>query len=163
MVVGNIPTRVRPFWEKFCTASATSPSETSYEVFYFGDTESVANELAKLVLEGIKRATASLLWRYEFENQPLPEAGNLSVMTNWDGIPLCVIQTMKVEILPFEAVPAEFARIEGEGDKTLEYWRDVHWRFFASECAQIGKTASPEMPVVCEQFSVVYQPGGNAA
>lgn len=161
MVVGNINARVRPFWDEFCAASATNPSEVFYEVFYFGDSESAANELARLVLAGTKRATASLAWRYEFENLPLPEVGNLSVMTNWDGIPLCVIQTTRVEILPFNAVPPEFARVEGEGDKTLEYWRDVHWRFFTSECVQIGKSPSPEMPVVCEQFSVVYQPDGN--
>lgn len=49
-----------------------------------------------------------------------------------------------------------FAAIEGEGDGSLSYWRDAHWRYFGRECHRIGKELSLQMLVVCEQFKVVY-------
>lgn len=154
---------IREFWNRFCASVPEDPSERFYEVLHFADTESVADELAALVLAGIKRGTASLRWMYEHEMQPLPTVGGLSVVTLWSGEPACVIETRNVEIVPFEEVTPEFARLEGEGDKSLEYWREVHWKFFASECAQIGKIPSPDMEVVCEQFDVVYGADWNAA
>lgn len=153
----------RGFWNRFCASVPENPSGRFYEVLHFADTESVADELADLVLAGTKRATASLLWMYEHEKQSLPTIGGLSIVTLWSGEPSCVIETRNVEIVPFEAVTQEFARAEGEGDKSLEYWREVHWKFFALECAQIGKSPSPDMEVVCEQFAVVYGPDRNAA
>lgn len=99
---------------------------------------------------------------YEHEKQPLPTVGGLSVVTLWGGKPACVIETRSVEIVPFEEVTPEFAQIEGEGDKSLEYWREAHWNFFTSECAQIGRIPSSDMKVVCEQFAVVYRADWNA-
>ncbi len=46
-------------------------------------------------------------------------AGGLSVVTRFSGEPLCVIETQKVQIVPFSEVSAEFAATEGEGDGTL--------------------------------------------
>ena len=120
------------------------------------DNERTANALGALVLSGQKRATAGLLWTNEVTNKPLPTIGALSVVTDWHGTPLCVIESTHVEIVPFDSVSDSFAAIEGEGDKTLRYWRDAHWRFFSRECQRIGREPDPRMPVVCEQFKVVY-------
>lgn len=154
---------IRKFWNNFCASVPEDPSDRFYEVLHFADTEPVADELAALVLAGTKRATASLLWMYEHEKQPLPTVGGVSVVTLWSGEPVCVIETRDVEIVPFEKVTQEFARLEGEGDKSLEHWREVHWKFFVSECAQIGRSPSPDMEVVCEQFVVVYRADRDAA
>ncbi len=32
----------------------------------------------------------------------------------------------------------EFAASEGEGDKSLEWWRNAHWKFFSRECEDLG-------------------------
>jgi len=128
-----------------------------YEAFHFDDNEPSANELAALVLAGTKRATASLLWTLKAADRRTPAAGDLSVMTNWSGAPLCVIETRHVAIVPYEEVTAEFAATEGEGDGSLRYWREAHWAFFGRECARIGRTPDPRMPVVCERFEVVYR------
>ena len=57
---------------------------------------------------------------------PLPKAGDLSVVTNWARTPLCVIETQRVEIVPYEEVSADFAATEGEGDGSLRYWQQAH-------------------------------------
>jgi uncharacterized protein YhfF len=103
-----------------------------------------------------KRATAGLLWTNELTNKPLPKVGDLSVVTNWHGAPVCIIESTHIEIVPFDSVSDSFAAIEGEGDKTLRYWREAHWRFFSRECQRIGREPDLHMPVVCERFRVVY-------
>jgi uncharacterized protein YhfF len=125
--------------------------------YYFCSDEESANHLASLVVQGEKQATASLLWSYEAENEPLPEVGQLSVITNWDGEPQCIVEITEVEIKPYNEVTAEFAFIEGEGDKSLEYWRRVHWEFFSMECEEIGKEPSEEMLVILEKFKVIWK------
>jgi uncharacterized protein YhfF len=58
--------------------------------------------------------------------------------------------------LPYNEVDAEFAFDEGEGDQSLDYWREVHWDYFSRRCADLGKAPSPEMPVICERFELLY-------
>src|SRR5206468_2949865 len=81
-----------------------------------------ATELGLLVRDGPKRATASLRSAYE-DGEPIPRAGELSVILDGDGDPLCVIRTTHVEIRRFADVDEEFAWAEGEGDRSLAYWR----------------------------------------
>ena len=69
---------------------------------------------------------------------------------------MCIIETNVVTVVPFEEVPEDFAAAEGEGDKSLRYWREAHWAYFGRECQRIGKELSLRMPVVCERFAVVY-------
>ncbi len=152
----TIPKRYEPFWQAFAETQAVDPTPRFLEAFYFDVNEASANELAALVLAGRKRATASLLWAYEHDQEPLPKPGDLSIVTDYGGTPLCVIETTAVEVTPFEDVGAEFAATEGEGDGSLAYWRDVHDVYFAGECARIGRTPTPDMPVICERFRVIY-------
>ncbi len=125
--------------------------------YYFCADEENANICAELVLKGEKRATASLLWGYEHENELLPEVGQLIVVTNWDKVPQCIIETTSVETKKFNEVSPEFAFEEGEGDKSLEFWRKVHWKFFSDECEHLGRKPNQEMPIILERFKVVYK------
>ena len=156
----DVPTGVRPFWDKFQASLSYDASSLFYEAFHFDDNERTANALSALVLSGHKRATAGLLWTNEVTNKPLPTIGALSVVTDWHGTPVCVIQSTHVEIVPFERVSDSFAAAEGEGDGSLRHWREAHWRYFSRECQRIGREPNLHMPVVCEQFEVVYRACG---
>jgi uncharacterized protein YhfF len=153
----TIPPKVLPFWEAFCAQAGTDMTPRFYESFYFADSEASADALAQLVLAGIKRATTGLLWSYEAAGKPAPKPGDFSIMTNWAGEPLAVIETTRVDVMAFGDVDAEFAAVEGEGDGSYDYWRRAHQAFFARECARIDRTASDEMLVACERFEVVYR------
>ena len=152
----DVPTSVQPFWDAFQASISYDAAPLFYEAFHFDDNEPTANALAALVLSGQKRATAGLLWTNEVTNKPLPTPGALSVVTDWQGTPLCVIESTHIEIVPFDRVSEGFAALEGEGDKTLRYWREAHWRFFSRECERLGKVPNFQMPVVCERFEMVY-------
>lgn len=146
------------FWDAFRQTQAVDPASRFYEAFHFGDNEALANALATLVLAGRKRATAGLLWTFEHEGRRPPAPGDLSVVTDWHGKPLCVIETRVVNLRPFDAVTAEFAALEGEGDGSLQSWRAGHWEYFGRQCRRIGRTPDGQMPVVCEEFAVVSSP-----
>ena len=158
-----IPADLREYWARVETALGGDVSDRFYEAFHFDDNEKDANTLAELVLSGTKKATASLLWTYEVTEKPLPSPGSLSVVTNWEGKPLCVIETDDVQITAYNQVSDAFAATEGEGDGSLDYWRKVHWLCFERECARIDKEPTLEMPVVCETFEVVYSEAKSRA
>jgi uncharacterized protein YhfF len=152
-----IPLSIQNFWDEFHATAGGDALARFYEAFHFDDNEPSANELAQLVLAGTKRATAGLLWSFEAQNRLPPKPGALSVVTDWHGIPLCVIETTAVAIVPFEEVSEEFAASEGEGDGSLRYWREAHWAYFGRECQLIGKAPSPRMPIACERFEVIWR------
>ncbi|MBE5902509.1 MAG: ASCH domain-containing protein, partial [Lachnospiraceae bacterium] len=63
--------------------------------------------------------------------------------------------TSKITICPFKDVTAEHAYKEGEGDRSLEYWRQVHKEFLESELETINMPFSEEAKVICEEFELV--------
>jgi uncharacterized protein YhfF len=125
----------------------------------FGDSAEMSQALLALIVEGRKRGGACLLWTYEFENEALPAIGDIGIVLDHLEQPKMITRTVKIEIMPFGEVTAEFAAREGEGEGaeagTLEYWRRVHWQYFTRECARIGREIDESMPVVCESFDVV--------
>ena len=148
---------VSAFWDGFEASRGGNQRARLYEVFHFADSEAAADALAELVLNGTKRATAGLVWSFESAGQGLLQAGDLSIVTNWAGAPVCVVETIAVDVVPFEDVSAEFAAVEGEGDGSLAYWREAHWAYFGRECARIGKQPGVRMPVACERFEVIHR------
>ena len=137
-------------WEAFTAANRI---EADYEAWAFGDDP---DELARLVLEGTKTATASAYPFYELEGEELPKEGQYSVILNSREEAVCIIRTAKVFIVPFCDVDQRQAWKEGEGDRTLAYWRRIHERFFSEELKVVGLTFDPGMKVVCEEFEMVF-------
>jgi uncharacterized protein YhfF len=160
----TISARVAAFWAEFTAATGSSkPSPHLCDAYHFDDNQPSADELAQLVLRGVKRATAGLAWSFEAQGQVFPKVGDLNVVTDWAGAPVCVVETVQVDIVPYEEVGAEFAAVEGEGDGSLAYWQRVHAAYFARECARIGREPSPTMPILCERFQVIYGPAAKPA
>ena len=127
--------------------------EAEYEAWAFGDDP---DTLAELVRTGVKTATASAYPFYELEGVDLPKAGEYSVILNTKDEAVCIIRTTKVYVTPYCEVTAEQAWKEGEGDRSLDYWRRVHEAFFRTELETVGLFFSEDMGVVCEEFEVIY-------
>jgi hypothetical protein len=67
-----------------------------------------------------------------------------------DGAPVAVIETVSVELKRFDQIDAEFAFEEGEGDRSLRFWRLTHKRYFHDN----GGFA-PGMLLWCERFRLI--------
>ena len=149
---------VRDYWRTYLDSLQLEPpsQDLEYNAWAFGNTPEMADNLGDLVRRGVKIATASLAWAYEDEDEVYPEAGDFSIILDGRGDPMCIIETTGVEVIAFNAVGEQHAHDEGEGDRSLDYWRKVHWAFFSEECKPIGREPTEDMPVVCERFRLIY-------
>lgn len=129
------------------------------DAWAFGATEDHANDLLDLVMRGIKTGTASSLWDYEANNDPLPTVGQVDIVLDGDGEPKAVLQVHRVEVHPFDEVDESHAYAEGEGDRTLQYWRESHEHFWRNY-SENPRGFAPDMPIVCERFTVLFAMAG---
>lgn len=134
----NYSASVKAMWECYLHSlnESLAATERTFSACYFSDNKQDADELALLVKTGRKRATTSALWAYK-NDEPIPAAGEFSIVTNFAGAAQCIIRTTKVDIVPFDEVNEEHARLEG--DRSLEHWRKVHWAIFSRELTALGK------------------------
>lgn len=151
-------TQITEYWTQFVN-TVKDDSLSNLELsgsFHFGGIED-ATSIAALVVDGVKTATGSLLWVFEAENNSVPSVGEYNIITDSENKPVCVIQTISLSVVPFDEVDVQFAFDCGEGDRTLESWREMYWEYIQSECQRIEKTPDMKTPLVCEYFKVVYK------
>lgn len=140
-------------WQQYCRMCGQDATECP-PAFQFGV---LADELAELVCKGIKTATASAYDLYVLENAPLPQVGDYAIVLNGQDEAQCIVRTIAVDVVRFNEVTADHAYREGEGNRTLAYWCQVHELFWREELAAVGLVFTSDMRVVCELFEVVYQ------
>jgi len=138
-------------WKEY--AEEKNLENVEYEAWNFGG---AADKLANLVIKGIKTATCSLYYWYQDGKEKLPEEGEYSVILNSKNEAICIIKTTKIYIIPYCDVSEEHAYKEGEGDRSLLYWKKVHEEFFSGELAETEKKFQDNMEVVCEEFELQY-------
>ena len=125
--------------------SAVPPKYQGLRSFAFGDNPGLADELLDLVMKGVKTATCST------EDEPNTSTpGERWIVLDGRGEPACVIESTEVSYRRYNEVDAAFAHDEGEGDRSLDYWRDAHRRYFERQ----GKF-SEDMMLMCERFRLV--------
>ena len=115
------------------------------ESFAFGNSPEMADRLLAFVLAGSKRATC---WSIADGQQTYP--GKRMVVLDGSARPRAVIETVTLEQRRFFDVDLEFALAEGEGDETLEDWRQGHQAYF-----ERNGGFDPEMMLWCERFELV--------
>ena len=67
-----------------------------------------------------------------------------------EGRPSAILETIELARRRFGDVVAAFAHDEGEGDRSLEDWRQAHTEYFTRR----GEF-SPDMELYCERFRLV--------
>lgn len=147
--------REEELWKAYCEKENVD-IDTPYEAWGFGG---APDKLADLVLKGIKTATASGydLYFIEGEEEPLPQPGDYSVILDSRNEAVCIIQTTKTTVVPFDEVSEEHAYKEGEGDRSLAYWRMVHEKFFTEEFEEAEIEFNGQTRILCEEFKLVYK------
>lgn len=150
-------------WKAYLEVLPQSERQRDYfEAFQFGVGREMANQLARLVLDGIKTATSDLVWHLDFQHKPRWQVGDEHVVLDGFWTPVCVIRTTELEVKPFGEVDEAFARDYGEGDRSLRWWREHVFAWYARQCETMGLQASYDMPLQCERFEVVFAPGSMA-
>ncbi len=146
--------RAEELWKAYCEKENID-IDTPYSAWGFGD---AADQLADLVLKGIKTATASAydLYFMEGEEEPAKLMEESIKKSAAKDEAICIIQTTKTTVVPFNEVSEEHAYKEGEGDRSLAYWRAVHEEFFTKEFEETKTEFNGQTRILCEEFQVVY-------
>ena len=126
----------------------------NYDAWKFGDN---ADMLAELVRNGVKTATCSALILYKLENSQIPKKNTYSVILDSKNNAICIIVTTKVYFKTFDKISKKHAYKEGEGNRSLEYWKRVHKEFFTNELKNFNISFNEKLELVCEEFKVVYK------
>ena len=112
-----------------------------------------ADEGAVLILNGVKTLTSSAFWNYP--DGKIPFVGALSVLVDGAGRPRGIVETTRVEIMPFQAINEEMARDYGEGERTADWWRRVMGQFYQTSATRHGVAFTDDTALIWEWFVVV--------
>lgn len=145
-------------WDAYVATGGATSGVDPVGIEAFGDSPQLADELLGLVLAGRKRGTATLEAELGASGDPAPAVGDHWVMCDGAGAPRCVLRTTKVDAVRFDDVDESFARTEGEGDLSLEQWREGHRRYWQRVAARVGVPFGPDSIVLAERFVVVWPP-----
>ena len=119
------------------------------EAGQMGDSPALASELAALIKNGVKTASCGSFTSYQNEKSA-PKIGSYTIILNGQNVPVCVTRLISMRLVRFCDVTLEFARKEGEGDLSLEYWQKEHKRFFSN-----AGHFSSDMELIAEEFELI--------
>jgi len=126
-------------------ADAIPKKYENTERWAFGNTEQQADDVVKLILNGTKTATCSNL-----DGEGIPLAGDVFVVVDGKNVPICAVELTTVEMKTYDQVDEAHAYAEGEGDRSLAYWRKELQSFFEEY-----ELFSPDMTLVLMNFKVI--------
>ncbi len=144
------------FWARFVREQGFHPKTEYREAICLDEYDSAEPQL-HLVLEGRKTAGLTALRFWQWLECDLPEQGDFSILTDREGNPRCVLETMEVIELPLSRITAEQAALEQGSAVELEVWRTRQQARMEKEAVSHRYDPEADPTVVLEVFEVVWQ------
>jgi len=155
--VEGIDKSVYEMWGNFIESNPDFEKEEMPDSWFFHNNKEDANRLGALVVDGKKQAGSGLYAWYKEANADLPAIGTKNIITDFDGKALAIIETIKVDTIPFNQISAGYAELDmGTNLEPLKNWKKAHWDFFSSALKESGVEPTEEMLVVCEWFETIW-------
>lgn len=146
--------KVEEFWHRYARENMLNMSVP--EAWMFGDgSKEMGDVLGSLVVSGMKTGTCAAHCIYELEGEEIPKEGQYDIVLDGDNNPLAIIKYTKIDFVKMNEVTRDFARSEGEGDLSYDYWYREHVKFFTWELSEHGLTFTPDLLLVCQTFQVM--------
>ncbi len=147
------------FWNSY--VATLKPSEIPQDLFVeasYAGHRNITDTLLNLYLAGKKSAGSSVLEDFLTVGDPVPRVGNFWILLDSHDEPRLILRTERIETHKFKDVPLSVALAEGEGDLSLEYWREGHARFYTPFLKAWGIRHIDEATIVTEFYKIVYPP-----
>ena len=93
---------------------------------------------------------------YVVDDCLIPVSGEHYIILGAGRQPVCVIQTTRVQVVPFDQVTMEMVSAEGE-DSSVEEWRQKTREILEDECLAAGISFAPDIKLVYMEFEVVFR------
>lgn len=134
-------------------------SEVDLPVIEFAFPGPLRESLIAAIQSGIKTTTSSLMREYKVADEPLPMVGTHGIVIDSIEAPVCVVETVDVQVVRLSDVPLAHATAEGEGYMSVAQWRAGHLKFWESAemRAELGAdfTVTDSTLIVLERFTLV--------
>jgi uncharacterized protein YhfF len=156
--MNSLKPKEQAYWEDYLLTLSDDqrPTNAFISAGYAGTPE-ITDSLLGLYLSGRKIAGSSIVEDFLSAGDSLPQVGNYWIYLNGLGEPSCILRTEKVVLHKFKDVSVEIAIAEGEGDLTLEYWKNVHSDLYSPFLRSWGIREINEATVITEFFKIVHK------
>ncbi|WJZ02588.1 ASCH domain-containing protein [Corynebacterium freiburgense] len=140
--------------------------ETHANIGYFGFPGELRERLISAIVSGEKTATASLEDEFNNANTELPQPGDIEVVVDSTNMPVCAVEIVEAQVVPFSSVSVQHAQNEGEGFSSVEEWAEAHRAYWETQ-EFLEYFGDPEFritdstPIVCVRFVLIGSIGGN--
>jgi uncharacterized protein YhfF len=115
-----------------------------------------AAAILEIVAAGNKTGTFSLVWLHEKKPETRPYIAEQVVLCDYFGRPGILLVTTGLELVSWRDIGPQHTALDGPAMREVAAWRQVHWRLWSGQLAEVGLAASEDMPVCVERFRVVY-------
>lgn len=153
--INSASTLTLKFWNEFITKFPEYKHHSIPVSDHFCNDKINTDICADLVLKGVKKASCGLKILYDLKKEFFPEINQLTIITNWNKQPICVVKTKELVFRKFKDIDAEWAESEGEGDQTLEQWKETHRDYFQKQLDELGLMFTENVELICERFEVI--------
>ena len=113
-------------WGDFLDIHLENAFKEVPKVVRFAENGLNADQVAKLVVNGAKRANSFSLLGLQYRNEPLPHIGDFMVATGWEGNATCMVRTTAGRFIPFVNLTEDYAWCEGYAN--MPPWKKSHWQ-----------------------------------
>jgi uncharacterized protein YhfF len=133
-------------------AAFPGQSARHFAPMIIGGAEEGSEPGAEAILSGRKTLTSSPFWDYP--DGRIPFVGALCVLLGGARRPRAIVETVRVEVMPFSAITDDLARAYGEGGMTAAWWRREIGAWYRDSAARHGATFTEDTPIIWEWIAV---------
>jgi len=145
------------YWESYVQSTVDKPPEDAIVTAGYAGTLELTDELLALYLAGKKKAGSSVVEDFVAAGEPLPIVGNYWIYLDGRGEPACILKTVRIALNKFKDLPEEIAIAEGEGDRSIDYWKRVHGDLYRPFLKSWGVRDVDEATIITEFFEIVFR------
>ena len=117
-----------------------------------GNTVDDADQGAAAILAGVKTTTSSLF--SDWPDGRFPFVGALCVLLDGQRRMRAIIETTRTEVITFGSVNESLAWSYGEGDRTLQWWRETMGNYYREAARRHGASFLDDTPLIFEWIAV---------
>ncbi|MCR4821538.1 MAG: ASCH domain-containing protein [Treponema sp.] len=145
------------FWKSYLKATNQKEDSAVYSgELCFEDSGFTGQTQLSLVLSEAKTAVFTPFDSFEINREAIPLAGEVYVVLDSKDEPCAVLEVTNVSVIPFNEIPWDLARRDGE-NQNLEEWRDKMQEYLEDEADLCGFQVHEDSKIVCEIFHLVYK------
>ena len=153
----EIDKSVTRMWNNYIAANPKFKDDEIPETDFFDNSEKEAHRFSDLIVNGKKKASSGLYSLYKQYGVALPQVGTKIIVTDYNGKAQAIIETKKVDTIPFNQVTSAYAELDmGTDVEPLKKWKKAHWDFFEDFLKESGQEPTEDMLVVREWFETIW-------